>query len=147
MSDLQDLEAMCIAHGLEFHHKGNGHVQIKGHGTVVNYYPLSKKQTIFCEGKSIPHCTHYDAIKLCKKNGVVGLKPKKKHISENAPDMKYGVQHSESVIKHPYEGIKAPWDYPSRILCYPDLYRIEARRLMQLADDMENPEMYKDGVE
>lgn len=147
MSELQDLEDMCKAHAIEFKHKGNGHVQLRAHGVLVNYYPLSKKQTIFCEGKSIPYCTHYDAVKMCKKKGKAGLKPKNKHISKYAPQGSNAVQHSECIIKHMYEGEKPPWDYPTRIMCYPDLLRLRAKKLLEEADNMENPEYYRDAKE
>jgi len=146
MSDdvLTEIELMCQSYAIQFTHKGNGHVQLRGHGCLVNYYPLSKKKTVFCNGKTTTNCLPYDAIRICKLNGKVGLKPKNKTIKKNAPYDGYGVQHSECLIKHPYSGEKPPWDYPTLIMCYPDLLRIRAKKLLEEADNMENPEYYKD---
>tara|TARA_Y100001951_G_scaffold105377_1_gene122740 strand:- start:3164 stop:3634 length:471 start_codon:yes stop_codon:yes gene_type:complete len=115
MSDRDDTELLAKSYGLKFEDKGNGHVQIKGHGVLVNYYPDSKKKTVFCkDGRRATNCTPWDAVRMCltKGQGVNAeqqMKPKK--VSTNRPqfDIK-PVQTNPAGLAHFYAGNVPPWD-------------------------------------
>ena len=114
MSKYQELKQLCKSYALEFKDCGNGHVQIKGHGSLVNYWPESKRRTAFVKatGESVPHCSNWDAVKLCMQNGKVGLKPRKKAITKEAakdikPTLTNPMQHESF-----YNGETPPWEFP-----------------------------------
>lgn len=84
---IEETRRLAESHGLEFKDCGQGHVQIKGHGNVVNYWPLSKKQTVHAPTlkRRERHCKPWDAVKLCMANAQPNMKPKAKP-SKNGPD-------------------------------------------------------------
>jgi len=144
-STLNELRLLTESYGLKFDDKGNGHVQLSNHGCMVNYYPLSKRRTVFCNGKTTKNCSHYDAIKICQQNGQTAIKVKKKNIKDNVAHGSILPQHTNpSGIKHLYNGEKPPWEFPTRILCCTDLLRIEARKLLDTVEQWETPEFYRE---
>jgi len=145
---IEEIQQMASSYAIEFTDKGNGHIQLSGHGAIVNYYPLSKNKTVYINGKqTIKHCSAYDAIKLCMKNGVVGLKPRKKDISENVADHDFKTRTvNRCGAKHFYSGDKPPWEYPTMIRCWPDILRSEALKLTDEAVKMETPAAYIDAI-
>ena len=148
MSELSKLETMAESYGLTFKELANGHVQLSNHGVLVNYWPLSKNRTCHIQGKHpVKHCSHYDAVKLCMQSGKVGLKPKKEAITKNGTGFSLNPVHSNLAgIKHLYEGEKPPWEYPTKIMCYPDMLRLQANELLEQAKQQEEPLFYQDCV-
>ena len=145
---MNELKLLAESYGLKFEDKGNGHVQLSNHGCLVNYYPESKNRTVFCNGKTIKHCSNYDAIKLCMQNGKTGLKPKKRAIKNNVAQGSILPQKTNySGVKHLYDGEKAPWEFQTHIMCCTDLLRIEARKLLDKAKQWETPDFYKEAIE
>ena len=145
MNTISELKQMAESYGLDFKEVSSGHIQLSNHGTLVNYWPLSKNRTCHVKnGAVVKHCSNYDAVKLCMKSGKTGLKPKKKDIKENVAHGKFDTVQSDTCVKHLYNGEKAPWEFPSRIMCYPDILRIESRKLLNEAAQMETPEFYQD---
>ena len=112
---------------------GKGHHQISGHGCRVDYYPLSKRRTVFCNGKTTKDCSPYDAIKICQQNGVSGIKPKKRDISKNVVAGSVAPVKSPTLVKHLYCGERPPWEFPTMVQCVPDMLRIEAHQLTDKA--------------
>lgn len=142
MGAAQEVKAMAVAHGLEFKDCGEGHLQIKGHGALVNYYPESKRQTAFRQhpGKkkaSIPYATPWDAVSLCLDGAHGEVKPKRKR-SKNGPDFNVKpVRTNPAGIRHFYQGETPPWEFPTFICSASDKMRITATRLRDRADAMD----------
>lgn len=145
MNKLKELRNMAESYAIEYSDKGNGHIQLSNHGILVNYWPLSKNRTChIANGKTVKHCSNYDAIKLCMVSGVSGLKPKKQKIAKNVAKHSFKELKSNSVVKNLYDGEKPPWEFPTKIMCYTDILRIEASNLMDTVAQMETKEFYQD---
>lgn len=117
MSDLiESTQRMAESHGLEFRDCGGGHVQVRGNGVLVNYWPISKRQTAHCPetGESVSNCTPYNAIKLAMK-GRSGSPPRPKAHREPskkgplARDIEPKVTNSSGLV-HFHDGDMPPWD-------------------------------------
>ena len=148
MNKIQELENMAKAYGLEFSNKGNGHIQLSNHGYLVNYWPNSKKQTVFTvDGEKHYHCSNYDAVKICLKEAKVGAKPDKKRLKENVAqhDFKPKIMKKPKP-RHLYSGDKPPWEYPTMIRCWSDIWRSEAYELQTKAETLECAEAYQDSA-
>lgn len=137
-ANMTNTEALAKSHALEFADHGGGHVQIKGHGVLVNYWPDSKNRTAYVVGgPTVKHCNPYDAIRLCLTSGKTTLKPKAKP-SNRGPDFDVRPHHANPAgIKHFYDGDKPPWEYPAMIRCESDNIRIRAMHLRDEADAMD----------
>lgn len=132
---IQQTESLAKANALEFKDHGNGHVQISGHGVLVNYYPLSKRRTAYnvSTGETIKDCGPWDAVKLCLTSAKNGMKPKKP--SKREPDVKLEpVTTNPAGLKHFYKGDVPPWEHPTFISAHSDLMRMEAYQLREAAD-------------
>lgn len=109
---LRDVKSLAEANALKFKDCGNGHVQISGHGVLVNYYPMSKRRSVYCPttGLRLSDCSAWDAARLClSETPHDAIKPKK--VSKNRPqvDLK-PVSTNPAGIKHFYSGEVPPWD-------------------------------------
>lgn len=138
----QNTKLTAESHGLQFKDCGGGHVQISGHGVLVNYWPESKKRTAHIPGgKKLTNCTPWDAVQFCLTNGKGGLRPEKKagkKVSKNGPDFDLRPVKSKSVVKHLYDGELAPWEYEGpMIMCEPDRLRVEAYQIRGQAIELE----------
>jgi hypothetical protein len=115
MSDdlINDTRMLAESHGLEFKDCGNGHVQIRGMGRLVNYWPLSKKRTAHRnDGHKETNCRPYDAVKLCL-TGTKAIKPDKAP-SKEGPDFDLSpVKTNLAGLKHFYDGDEPPWEFES----------------------------------
>lgn len=139
MTDItQQTKMLAESHALDFKDHGNGHVQISGHGMLVNYWPESKNRTAqISGGETVKHCSPFDAVKLCMAQDRVVLKPGKKP-SVNGPDFDLKpITTNPAGIKHFYDGSRPPWDFDGLVLCEPDRLRIQASRLLDEAMIME----------
>lgn len=136
--NIQNTQALAKSHGLEFTDHGGGHVQIKGHGILVNYWPDSKNRTAhILGGQAVKHCNPYDAVKLCMTSGQPTLAPKKA-TTEAGPDVDLRpVSTNPAGLKHFYDGARPPWEFPSMIQCQSDILRLEALKLRNTADLMD----------
>ena len=145
---IQELKRMAESYGLEFANKGNGHIQLSNHGFLVNYWPNSRKRTVYTsEGEKHAFCSNYDAIKICLKEAKVGAKPVKRKIKENPAEHDFKPKASKKPkAKHLYSGEKPPWEYPSMIQCWSDIWRSEAYELQQRAANLECADAYQDAV-
>ncbi len=124
MSEIADTKALAEAHGLEFTDCGGGHVQVKGHGVLINYWPTSKSRTAHIVGGAVhKHCNPYDVIRLC----TMGTpKPKAKMPKDRPPIDLVPVETNPAGVQHFYIGKRPPWDFPSFICCASDDLRIRA---------------------
>ena len=139
MSDnMLNTEALAKSHGLEFTNHGDGHVQIKGHGVLINYWPDSKNRTAHVHGgQTLKHCNPYDAVKLCMTSGKTTLKPKH-NPTENGPEIDLRpFTTNPAGVRHFYDGTKPPWEYPTKIMCESDNVRVRALALRNEADAMD----------
>jgi hypothetical protein len=143
---INELKNMANSYSVEFKELPNNHIQLSNHGILVNYWPLSKKRTCHIKnGEVVHHCSNYDAIKLCLQSGVVGLKPKKKVIKENVAHGSFKpITTNPAGIKHLYDGDKPMWDGTGMIMCVTDMLRVEARKLLDQAEQWETPAFYQD---
>ena len=139
MKEFKDLKLLAAAYSIEFKDLGKGHIQLSNHGVLVNYWPLSKNRTCHIPGKEpVKHCSNWDAIQLCMKSGVKDLAPKKKTITKNRPAFSLNPVHTNPAgIKNLYSGEVPPWEFPTMIMCYSDMLRIEAYQLVCSAELME----------
>ena len=133
---IQNTQALASSHGLEFTDCGGGHVQIKGHGVLVNYWPDSKNRTAHVlGGNATKHCNPYDAIKLCLSGGEAPLNVKP---TRDGPDFDVQPVHTNPAgVKHFYDGDVPPWEFPSKIMCESDNIRVQAMILRDSADMMD----------
>lgn len=138
--NIDNTRALAKSHALEFKDCGGGHVQIKGNGILVNYYPDSKNRTAYIAGgETIKHCNPYNAVKLCLVgNKKVKLKPKKKPSKHGPAFDPKPVTTNPAGIRNFYNGEKPPWEYPTKIMCQSDRLRIAAMRIRERADRMEH---------
>ena len=149
MDDIEKTKNMAKQYGLKFKDHGGGHIQLENHGVQVNYYPNSKKRTAYVKGgDSVPHCSPFDAIRLCMQSGKPGLKPKKKKITRNPPPETtlQSVKTNPMGLKHFYSGDTPPWEteppfrfnHPSdelRAVAY--VYEQKAERIRVTATEIE----------
>lgn len=112
MSDLLDIQRLAESHGLTFKDCGNGHVQISGHGNLVNYYPFSKRRSLWSPtlNRRETNCTPWDAVRLCMNQAKQGMKPKAKP-PRNRPEVDLTPVHTNPAgLRHFYKGDVPPWD-------------------------------------
>ncbi len=144
MSDpIQETRAMAEAHGLKFKDCGNGHVQISGHGQLVNYYPTSKNKTLYSPTLNMreAHCTPWDAITICMKGAKSGMTPKsvkaiRKGKQRPQHDFKKVITNPAG-IQHLYDGEAAPWEGTQFICAQSDRIRLVANRARERAIRLE----------
>ena len=128
---IHDTEQLCKAYALEFKDCGNGHVQLSGHGNLVNYWPLSKKRTAHPKGgEPVRHCKPWDAVRLCLHGAKASLRVKGTSKIKNQANFDIKPYHTNPAgIKHFYEGKRPPWEGKGFICAADDLMRIVAHRL------------------
>lgn len=118
MSDpITDTKRMAESHGLQFDDRGGGHVQIRGNGMLVNYYPLSKRRTAYCpdSGERLTNCTPFNACKLAMKgNGKAkDIRPKAHRKPSKQGPSKEDVKPSHTNpagLRHFHDSDVPPWD-------------------------------------
>lgn len=136
---IDETRGLALSHGLEFRDLGNGHVQISGHGVLVNYWPLSKRKTAHRVGaEPVANCTPWDAVKLAITSGEsVSLKPpiaRKAERQRNGPQGAGEVYASNPAgVRHFYRGARPPWEFPFMVMSEPDRIRVEAYLLFNAA--------------
>ena len=133
MSVFADIQSLANAHGLDVKDHGNGHVQISGRGVLVNYYPFSKKRTVWCkDGRRATDCNAWDAVRMCLTGDNESLRPAKKP-PNNRPDVDLKpITTNPAELKHFYAGEVPPWDESLEWLetnSYTDSVRMAAYRL------------------
>lgn len=114
---IQSTKRMAESHALEFRDCGGGHVQIRGNGVLVNYWPTSKRQTAHCPetGQTIRNCTPFNAVKLAMQGKSSGpprpkahRKPSKQGPSEKDTQVKSS--GNPAGLRNFYDGDVPPWD-------------------------------------
>ena len=145
-SQTQKLKQLAQKNGLDFKDCGAGHIQIKGPGALVNYWPESKRRTAYVAagakagvGRSVAHCSPQDVIALCLENTAAPAPSAalKGQImpSRNPRDPKNQSNRSRRAprttnsagLKHVYRGETPPWEFPGPIIhCASDLLRLKA---------------------
>lgn len=136
---IKDTEALAKAYGVEFKDCGDGHVQLRGHGHLVNYWPNSKKKTLHSPtlNRRENHCTPWDAVRLCMAEAKKGMRPKKPTTNPANFDIK--PVHTEAAVKHFYNGEIPPWDDSLgafQVLTGSDAIRLEAWEMDRKAGEM-----------
>lgn len=139
--NMANTKALAESHNLKFKDHGNGHVQIEGHGVLVNYYPDSKKRTVYVKGgETLHHIGPYEAVKICLQGTSVKnvkVKPKKKPSKQGPAFDPKPITTNPAGLKHFYTGERPPWEYPTMIVCEPDRLRLQAHELRDQAIYME----------
>ena len=111
---ITELKSLSAAHGIEFKDCGKGHIQLSAHGNLINYWPNSKKKTLYSPTLDLRenHVTPWDAIRLCMSKAKPGMRPKRnRDIPKNKPNFELkGVKRNPSGLKHLYSGDAAPWE-------------------------------------
>lgn len=138
MNPLEETKRLAETHSIEFVDCGNGHVQLKGHGNLVNYYPLSKRKTLYSPtlDRRESNCSPWDAVRLCMSAAKKGMKPiKERDLPRNRPQVNlHPIKANPAGIKHFYEGDAPPWDESLgdfRLETFSDGVRISAYGLEQ----------------
>ena len=139
MDKVIETKQLAEANALKFSDFGNGHLQIEGHGIQINYWPNSKNRTAHIKnGEVIKHCSPWDAVRLCLISGKPGLRPKKKRITKNKPQVNLdSLVTNPACIRHFYDGKSPPWEYEMMIVCESDNIRIQAYKLLCEAECMD----------
>lgn len=137
MSDpIKDTASLARAHGLEFKDCGGGHVQISGNGVLVNYYPLSKRRSVYVPktGLRESNVGPWNAVRLCLTSGAGKMRPTRKP-PKNQPEVNLTPAVTNPAgIRHFYAGDTPPWDFPEMVTAASDQLRIEAHELLVAAD-------------
>lgn len=139
MSDLlADVKGLAESHGLQFKDCGGGHVQLLGHGSLVNYWPLSKKRTAHrvSDSRRETSVTPWDAVRLCLGAAKAGMRPKaaKYAKKKQRPDFDIRpIKTNPAGLAHFYSGNRPPWEYPTFIAANSDLTRLAALDLRESA--------------
>jgi len=135
LNEIDKTRLLAETHALKFKDCGGGHVQISGHGILVNYWPLSKKKTVLCkDGEKHTHCSPWDAVQLCLVKAKRGMKPKKPSTNGPVEELLKPARTNPAGLKHLYSGKIPPWEFPTFIRAYSDQLRIDAHRLREQAD-------------
>lgn len=153
MTDLiEQTRLLAESHALKFEDLGGGHVQVSGHGVLVNYWPNSKARTVYNQttGERVKRCQPWDAIKLCLGSAKSGIKPK----SASKIQKKQKPQGSlEPVKSNPagfqnfYDGEQPPWEKEGPlIMCQSDRLRAAAYRAESRAAALRHQADEMDGV-
>lgn len=142
MNDIATTKALAESHGLKFIDRGNGHVQIQGHGVMVNYWPSSKKRTAHRTGFApVQNCTPWDAVKMAITNGAtISLKPAiaKKVAKQPKGPQGFGAVYvsNGAGVRHLYNGKRPPWEFASMVMSEPDRIRVDAYLAHARAEQM-----------
>lgn len=144
MRAIDDLKALCESYNVELQEFPNGHYRLSNHGVSLDYWPMSKKRTVFKSGQRIEHIAPFDAVMLLKKDAKVSVD--KKRVIKKAPPKNFKPVHTKGVCKH--KDMRAiPWEGPEW-LAESDKVRLEAKgfqdkaiELNAIADDMDDPEV------
>ena len=135
MSDrLQETKALAKAYSVEFKDCGNGHIQLSAHGNLVNYYPDSKKRTLYSPtlDRRENHVSPWDAVRLCLSEAKKGMRPmKKKDIPKGQAQFSLKpVKANPAGLVHLYNGDAPPWEGSGFEFCAEsDKLRHRARQL------------------
>lgn len=112
MKDLVlETEQLAEAYSVKFKDCGNGHIQLSAHGNLMNYYPLSKRRSIYSPtlNRQETDCSPWDAVRLCLSEAKLGMKPKKP--KKNRADFDLTpLATNPAGLKHFYKGKIMPWD-------------------------------------
>lgn len=111
---ITELKSLAEAHGIEFKDCENGHIQLTAHGNLFNYWPNSKKKTLYSPTLDLRenHVTPWDAIRLCMSKAKPGMRPKQnRDIPKNKPSFELkAVNRNPAGLKHLYIGDIPPWE-------------------------------------
>lgn len=150
-SDLEQLKTLCQQYSLTLKECSDNHVQVSGHGVLVNYWPTSKRRTAHRVGSDpVKDCQPFDVIKLAMAKGAeVSLRPKaaKEIVKQKAPpDKSPPMRMNTAGVVNFYSGDIPPWEFKTMISSESDNIRVEAWHLENQviamrarADDMELP--------
>lgn len=118
MTDLiKETRDLAKAYSVTFKDCGNGHVQLTAHGNLINYWPNSKKKSVYSPtlDRRESHVLPWDAVKLCLSEAKKGMRVKKP--TGKTWEQKKGpgfsldnVTANPSGLKHFYSGYIPPWE-------------------------------------
>lgn len=151
MSDLlSETKSLAEAYGLQFTDCGNGHVQIRGHGNLINYWPNSKARSLWSPTLDLreSHCTPWDAVSICLKGSKQGMRTEAaKAVVKGKGRAHHSFAESKTnpaEVKNFYDGATPPWEFTTLIISQSDRIRrvahsakCRAERLMEKALEME----------
>jgi len=106
-----ETKQLAKAYSVEFKDCGSGHIQLKGHGVLVNYWPESKRKTLYSPTleRRETNCLPWDAVRLCLSGAKPGMKPSKPKKNRANFSLK-PVHTNPAKLKHFYTGDTPPWE-------------------------------------
>ena len=114
VSQIPEVKRLCESYALDFKDCGNGHVQVSGHGNLVNYWPDSKSRTAHSPtlNRKETQCTPWDVIQLCKSEAKKGMRPKIANEIKSKGRAQFSLKPitTTGYPKHLYRGELEPWD-------------------------------------
>jgi len=110
---IKETQQLAKSYAVDFKDCGNGHIQLRAHGVLVNYYPNSKQKSLYSPtlNRREKNCLPWDAIRLCQSGAKSNMKPKKpaKNRAQFSLDP---VKTNPAKLKHFYAGEVPPWELP-----------------------------------
>lgn len=108
---IKETKDLAKAYSVDFKDLGAGHIQLSAHGVLVNYYPLSKRRTVYSPtlGRKETDCSPWDAVRLCLSEAAPGMKPKKPTKNRVQGSLKTK-RTNPAGLKHLYQGDEPPWN-------------------------------------
>lgn len=115
MKDLiAETKSLAKAYNVDFKECASGHIQLRAHGNLVNYWPNSKNKTMHSPtlDRHEKHVLPWDAIKLCLSDAKPGMRPmKKRDVPKNKANFSLEpARTNPSRLKHFYDGTEPPWE-------------------------------------
>lgn len=106
---IQELRQLCDSYTVKLEEFGNGHCRLSNHGVSLDYWPNSKKRTVFKDGQRIEHVSPFDAVQLLKRDAQVSVRKPKKRPTAPPKNIK-PARTNPAGLKHFYEGDDPPWE-------------------------------------
>lgn len=140
MDLIEKTKRLAESHSVQFKDCGEGHIQLRAHGNLVNYYPLSKRRTLYSPtlNRRETNCTPWDAVRVCLSEAKKNMKPiPERKLPRNTPQVNLKpVRTNPAGLKHFYDGDIPPWEESAegfQPLAYSDALRLTAYRMEQNA--------------
>lgn len=106
---IEELRQLCESYTVNLQEFPNGHFRLSNHGASLDYWPNSKKRTVFKGGKRTEHVSPFDAVQMLKSSAKMTVrKPKKR--PKAPPKRIKPTTTNPAGLKHLGEGHWPPWE-------------------------------------
>lgn len=105
---VDELRNLCRSYSVKLEEFANGHFRLSNHGVSADYWPHSKRRTVFMNGVTTPHCAPFDVIQMIRR-GAVTPQHKRGSAGKKAPPKKIGPVRTKGWAKH-LDNSEIPWE-------------------------------------